>query len=140
MYYSAVSTERQEHKAGIHTISHNTAVSGASLGSPDFVLHLLEGGSVERVVLPAQVHESEQTSRALGGQGQSLTKLYLRDDLIVLDAHEWFDTSHEDLPTAYTEHPHVTQSSEAAKVDALRGHPFDGQLSMGGCECVFEVS
>ena len=59
--------------------------------------------------------------------------------LILILAHlgvfhplERFHSQHEYLPDADAEHPDVAGRGEPPEVDALRRHPLDGQLPLGG--------
>ena len=83
-------------------------------------------GSVLGVVLPAAVHQTEERGGALGREGQTFPVLDPVDDLVVFDADERLDSTHEDLPAADTKHPHITESCEPSKVDALWSHPLNG--------------
>ena len=95
-------------------------------------LYIQESRSLQGIILPAHVHEGVERGGAFHGEGQALSRLNLADDLIILDADEGLDPSHEDLPAAHPKHPHVTQPGEPTEVDTLRSHPLDGKLSSRG--------
>ena len=76
--------------------------------------------------MPAAVHQTEERGRALGREGQTFSVLDPVDDLVVLDADKRLDSTHQDLPAADTKHPHIAESRESSKVDALWSHPLNG--------------
>lgn len=85
------------------------------------------------MVLPTEIHQTEERGGALRREGQTLPVLDPIDDLVILDTYKRLDSAHQDLPAADAKHPHVAQTSEPSKVDTLWGHPLDGQFASRRC-------
>lgn len=65
---------------------------------------------------------------------QPPTQINILAYLRVFHPLEGFHSQHEDLPDADAEHPDVAGGGEPPEVDALRRHPLDGQLPLGGLQ------
>ena len=64
-------------------------------------LEVLEVGPLGGFVGPAEGHDAVEGGGAVGGHGQPLAVLYPADHVVVLDALEWLDAVHQDLPHAH---------------------------------------
>lgn len=87
---------------------------------------LREAGPVTGVVVPAASHECVKDRRTEFGLGQPVPFLQHSDDILIFEPEERLLPKAEDLPHAYSKHPDITGGCEAAEVDGLGGHPFDG--------------